>query len=182
MTSSFHPHSVFKFCPKCGGTNFTSHNFKAQKCSDCNFVFYTNAAAAVAAIILNEKDEVLLTVRAFDPGKGMLDLPGGFVDPGESVETALHREILEELHLEITETEYFGSFPNEYVYGGILYYTIDLVYICKIKDLQQIQVADDVVGYEFHSVNSAIIEKVGLHSIKKILEAYSEKFVKTSLI
>lgn len=178
MNSAFHPHSVCKFCPKCGSNAYKIHNFKAQKCDDCGFVFYTNAAAAVAAIITNDSNEILLTVRAFDPGKGMLDLPGGFVDPGESIETALRREIFEELHLEIIEPEYFGSFPNEYVYSGILYYTIDLVYICKVRDLNQIQVADDVVGFEFHAVNSAVIENVGLTSIKKILEAFSSKFVK----
>lgn len=181
MNKAFHPHVVCKYCPKCGSNKFKAHNFKAQKCDDCGFIFYTNAAAAVAAIITNEKGEILLTIRAFDPGKGMLDLPGGFVDPGESVETALQREIFEELGLQITSTKYFGSFPNEYVYCGILYYTIDLVYICNVHDLSKIQVDDDVVGYEFHAVNDEVIQNVGLGSIKKILEEYKRSSSSKSL-
>ena len=170
MNSEFHPHKVFKFCPKCGGTNFITHNLKAQKCQDCEFIFYTNAAAAVAAIIINEQGEVLLTTRAFDPSKGMLDLPGGFVDPGETIENALTREIKEELNLDIIASTYFGSFPNEYVYAGILYYTIDLVYLCKVSNLNQIKVDDDVTDYSFHAITSDTIQKIGLDSIKKILK------------
>lgn len=50
-------------------------------------------AAAVAGLIFNEKGQLLLTIRAKDPGKGLLDLPGGFVDMGENADQALRREI-----------------------------------------------------------------------------------------
>lgn len=176
MLSQFHPQRVCKYCPRCGSAQYNPHSSKSQKCDECGFVFYTNAAGAVAAIITNTQGEILLTTRAFEPGKGLLDLPGGFIDPGESVEQALHREISEELNIQIVSAQYFGSFPNEYVYGGILYYTIDLVYECTIADMSTIQAADDVSGFGFYKPSVEIIEQIGLHSIKKIIAAYCEKY------
>ncbi len=173
MLADFHPHAICKYCPKCGSKGFKPHSPKSQKCDVCGFVFFTNAAAAVAAIITNTQGEILLTTRAFDPGKGLLDLPGGFVDPGESIEQALHREIYEELNLHISSSTYIGSFPNEYVYGGILYYTIDLVFECDINDISTIRVADDVSAYGFYKPTQELIEQVGLPSIKKILAHYT---------
>jgi len=54
----------------------------------------------VAAVILKE-DRVLLAQRGKMPGKGEWSLPGGLIEIGETVEEALHREIREELSIEI---------------------------------------------------------------------------------
>ena len=172
MNNQYHPHAVFKFCPSCGAQSLEVCNTKAQKCTGCGFVFYTNSATAVAAIITNNVGQILLTKRAFDPGKGMLDLPGGFVDPLESAEQALYREIQEELNLTIVSHSYYKSFPNEYVYGGVLYFTTDLVFICSVQSIETIRVADDVSGYQFSEISDTIIERIGLPSIKKILQDF----------
>ena len=70
--------------------------------------------------------------RANDPGRGKLDLPGGFVDPKESAEAAIKREIKEELKIDIAEPRYLGSYPNIYEYGGVTYHTCDLFFYAKI--------------------------------------------------
>ena len=168
MDQEFSPQKVLKFCPRCGGVHFEPHGSKANKCRDCGFVFFFNAAAAVAVILRNE-GKVLLTKRAFDPGKGTLDLPGGFVDPLESAEHAVDREIEEELNLKITEKKYCGSFPNTYVYGGVLYYTCDLVFECSVASFEHITATDDVSGFEFHHITEEVIALVGAESIKNIL-------------
>ncbi len=51
------------------------------------------------ALILNEKNQLLVTRRKQDPFKGTLDLPGGFAEPGEGIEQSLIREIKEELEI-----------------------------------------------------------------------------------
>ena len=168
MDQEFSPQKVLKFCPRCGGVHFEPYGEKANKCRDCGFVFYFNAATAVAVILRNE-GKVLLTKRAFDPGKGTLDLPGGFVDPLESAEHAVDREIEEELNLKITEKKYCGSFPNTYVYGGVLYYTCDLVFECSVASFEHITATDDVSGFEFHHITEEVIALVGAESIKNIL-------------
>ena len=168
MDQEFSPQKVLKFCPRCGGVHFEPYGEKANKCRDCGFVFFFNAAAAVAVILRNE-GKVLLTKRAFHPGKGTLDLPGGFVDPLESAEHAVDREIEEELNLKITEKKYCGSFPNTYVYGGVLYYTCDLVFECSVASFEHITATDDVSGFEFHHITEEVIALVGAESIKNIL-------------
>ena len=168
MDQEFSPQKVLKFCPRCGGVHFEPYGEKANKCRDCGFVFFFNAAAAVAVILRNE-GKVLLTKRAFDPGKGTLDLPGGFVDPLESAEHAVDREIEEELNLKITEKKYCGSFPNTYVYGGVLYYTCDLVFECSVASFEHITASDGVSAYEFHQIIEDVIARVSAESIKNIL-------------
>ncbi len=174
MQSECHPHTIFKFCPKCGKATLYKLNEKAQACNNCDFLLYTNAAAAVAAIIENEKGEIMLTTRAVEPAIGMLDLPGGFADHNESIESALKRELKEELNIELSGYHYFTSFPNQYLYKNLLYYTLDMIFICKVKSFEDIFAADDISAFAFFKLNDEIINKIGLESIKKVLAAYVE--------
>ena len=79
MKQSVHPLHQFVYCPICGQPTFVEHNGKSKMCTHCGFVYYFNPSAAVACFIKNEAGELLLVRRAKEPGKGSLDLPGGFV-------------------------------------------------------------------------------------------------------
>lgn len=96
----------FRYCPKCGSSHFVEASEKSRKCENCGFEFYLNPAAAVAAFILNSKNELLVERRKLEPAKGMLDLPGGFCDMGETVEQAMKREIKEETALDVVDMKY----------------------------------------------------------------------------
>ena len=137
------------FCPKCGGQTLLSISHKECRC-DCGFHFFQNVAAAVMVAICWQ-DEVLVAVRARNPGKGLLDLPGGFVDPGESLEVALRRELQEELGLDITgqPCRYLGSFANTYPYDGITYHTCDTFFAITLTEKPVIQPADDVAACQW---------------------------------
>jgi len=130
-------------------------------------------SASVAAIIRNEKNEILFTIRKHDPAAGMLDLPGGFVDLGETAEDAVKREIFEELNLEINKTEFVGTFTNKYLYARIEYQTLDLVYNCSVESFEELKVADDVSGYVFLDAAKVRHEEIGLESIRKIVDYIS---------
>lgn len=58
---------------------------------------------AVSAVIVDEDGRVLLIRRGHEPARGLWSIPGGSVEPGESLESALEREILEEtgLHVDV---------------------------------------------------------------------------------
>lgn len=126
-------------------------------------------SASVAAIIRNDKNEVLFTVRKNDPSAGMLDLPGGFVDLDETAEKAVVREVYEELKLDVKKMEFVGTFTNKYLYGEIVYQTLDLVFNCYVESFLEIQVADDVSGYVFRNPGTVKPEEIGLDSIKEIV-------------
>lgn len=103
-------------------------------CRNCSFVYYHNVAAAAGGI-LEYGNKLVLIKRAKEPGKGRLDLPGGFVDPKESAEEALRREIKEELKIEVGKLKYLGSYPNVYKYEGVVYHTCDLFFYSNIDTL-----------------------------------------------
>ena len=165
-----HPLKSFEYCPRCGSKHFNINGERSRHCTNCNLTYYANASASTAAIITNSKGEVLLATRAFDPAKGKLDLPGGFVDMNETAEEAIIREIKEELNLDVQNPQYLFSLPNEYNFSGITVHTLDLFFKVKIDDNTIITSADDVASAQFYDLNNVNIEDIGLNSIKKAIE------------
>lgn len=175
MQGNYSPNAVFKFCPKCGSSGFLSDSEKSFTCTKCGFRYFINMGGAVAAIIRNDKNEILFTIRKHEPAAGKLDLPGGFVDLGETAENAVIREVFEELNLHITEMNFVGTFTNKYVYGGLEYQTLDLVFDCSVNSFATIKAADDVSGYVFRNPSSVNPDEIGLDSIKNIVRMVSGK-------
>ena len=170
--TQFFPSNVWHYCPWCGEKSFRAGTENFMQCNVCLNKFYINASSAVACIIENPQGEILLTRRAFEPAKGMLDLPGGFVNIGETAEDAVRREIREELNLEIASIQYVGSFPNRYLYGEMVYFTLDLGFKCLITDFTNLQVADDVDGYLFLPPHRINLQEIGFLSIRNILQMH----------
>ena len=160
---------VFNFCPFCGSRNFLWDGKKAHICSDCSRKLYINEAGATIALIRNDKNELLFTTRKFNPAVGMLDLPGGFIDLGETAEACVKREIKEELNLEVTDIAFFGTFPNQYEYGGLTYFTIDIVFECRVKSFATLRADDDVASIHFINPNKVNINDIGLQSVKNVV-------------
>ena len=177
MRIDTHPIHVIRYCPKCGNQAFTSHdNGRSFNCEGCRFNFYLNNSAAVACLIFNDEGKLLLTRRAVEPAKGMLDLPGGFVEPMESAESAVIREITEELGVTVTETAYLGSFPNEYIFSGFSVFTVDLAFVCKVDDLSVIVPADDVASVEYWFPSAVKKDELCSESMAQIIDLYIRKF------
>lgn len=169
---SYENRNVFLYCPLCSAKALKAHKKNAFYCPDCGLVFYLNVAAAVVGLICDPQGRLLVTVRGQKPKEGMLDLPGGFVDPGESAEEALRREIREELGLEVESMEYFGSAPNKYLYKGVHYATEDLAFVCTVKDLSAVQPADDVKEVLFLKPEQIEPDKFAFVSVRGFLARY----------
>jgi len=164
-------HTGFRFCPRCGGKSIESHLDKAMLCSGCGFLYFHNTASAVA-VILESGDGVLLSRRNADPGRGMLDLPGGFVDYGESCESALRREIREETGMELGALTYFGSFPNAYRYGDVMYFTTDVVYIAAMPAGFPVKVNAEIQEMVLVRPESVDFNALAFEVTKGVLKAY----------
>lgn len=170
-----HPLAQFQYCPECGSKHFDIHNEKSKQCAACGFVYYFNPSAATVALILNEKNELLVCRRAKEPAKGTLDLPGGFIDMGETGEEGVAREVAEETGLTVCETSYLFTLPNIYVYSGFPVHTLDLFFLCKVEDTSHFEAMDDVADAFFLPLERIHPEDFGLGSIRKGLE----RFLKT---
>jgi NAD+ diphosphatase len=168
-----HPGNVLKYCPRCGSQQFITLNHgRSFTCEECNFNYYFNNSAAVACLIFNKDGHLMLARRAIEPNFGMLDLPGGFVEPNETAEEAVTREIREELQVPITEMSYLVSFPNEYIYSGLTVFTLDLAFICKIKNYDNIVPGDDISAVEFVDPLKIEMNTLCSDSMRKIISYY----------
>jgi len=99
------------------------------ECAQCDFVDYQNPRPCVTILIVDER-RVLLARRGVEPAKGMWDIPGGFIESGESAEQAVVREALEETALHVQVREYLGSLPDVYGHRGIP--TLNLCFLVEI--------------------------------------------------
>lgn len=167
-----HPTNYYKYCPHCGSEKFVAISDKEFRCSNCGYDFFTNSAAAVAAIIIDDKNRIMLTCRACEPWKGQLDLPGGFVDPDESLEDALRREIREELNAEILSYKYLCSAANRYLYSGCSIATTDVAFVCKLKEYSNLEANDDINGFEWFAPHEIDLSKIAAPSIRQLVEYY----------
>jgi len=126
---------IFSHCPACGRAGILSRARRSWHCPLCGFEYFHNVATAVG-LFIEGPEGLLFLRRAREPGLGLLGLPGGFVDPGESAESALRRECGEELGWEPASLEFLCTFPNRYDYAGVPYSTCDLYFTTTLDPLE----------------------------------------------
>jgi NADH pyrophosphatase NudC (nudix superfamily) len=167
-----HPLKVVKFCPKCGSAEFKAFGERSQLCETCGFHLYHNSSAAVAALVNNGSGKIMLVTRGVEPNYGKLDLPGGFVDPEESAENAVKRELFEELGLKIKSMKYLGSAPNEYIFSAFSVFTLDLAFEVIPESVENLKPMDDILDYKFYAEAEINYDDIPAPSIKKFVKDF----------
>ena len=138
----------WEFCPRCGERQMRHRGDAALECTACTYLYYHSSVAAVVGIIEHE-DKIIITRRANDPGRGLLAIPGGFVEHGESLEQTLIREMREELNLEVTDPVYLASFASQYLFRDVHYHTAVAYFVIAGSDITNLRAADDIDHFEF---------------------------------
>lgn len=146
------------------------NNAKSKRCGACGFIYYFNPSAACVALIVNDKGELLVARRSHEPAKGTYDLPGGFTDPGETMEECVGREVAEETGLTVCASRYLFSLPNIYPYSGFEVHTMDCFFLCNVQSTDSLTPADDVATLEWIAWENLHPEKFGLLSVCKGVE------------
>ncbi len=156
------------YCPKCGAQRFVPQGRKKLQCQQCEFQFFRNAACAVAVAIICD-EEILVVTRAREPAKGQLDLPGGFVDPGENLEQAVIRELKEELDIEVSDMRYLMSGVNVYPYGGVIYDTTDVFFEVTYQNKPTVKALDDVAAVNWLPMQTLTLAQFAFASQREML-------------
>ena len=170
-----HPLDKFKYCPICGSSHFEEQDEKSKRCNECGFEYYMNPSSANVALILNNKEELLVVRREKEPAKGTLDLPGGFADSGETSEQGVIREVKEETGLNVKKVRYLFSIPNKYRYSDFDIPTLDMFYLCQVDDFTSLKAMDDASEVKWIAIKDIHPKQFGLKSIQQGLIQFIKK-------
>ena len=107
------------FCGRCGTPTQISATERAKICPACGYTAYPRLSPAVITLV--ERDDEVLLARGPNTPPGRYALIAGFVEPGESLEETVQREIREEVGIDVDRIHYFGSqpwpFPHQVMLG-----------------------------------------------------------------
>lgn len=171
MTTTVSP-SPFTFCPGCGQRS-ACVSAREFRCEHCQFRYFHNVAGAVGALVVYA-GELLATWRNREPAKGTFDIPGGFVEPGESAEQALARELAEELGWqELPGTpRYLCSLPNQYPFAGVVYATIDNFYVIHCAERPRSAPSEEIGAVVWIPRREIALVEFGFQSVRSVLTRF----------
>ncbi|HUW69183.1 MAG TPA: NAD(+) diphosphatase [bacterium] len=108
-----------RYCGRCGAPNGDKPDELARWCPACGAISYPRISPAVLAVVRRD-DKILLARNAMNK-TGMWSILAGFVEPGETLEACVRREVLEEVSVEVDVHGYLGSqpwpFPDQLMIG-----------------------------------------------------------------
>ncbi len=104
-----HWHNEHQFCGKCGTPMEEEGEEMVKRCPQCEFLSYPRLTPAVIMSVIRD-DKILLGRSASFP-KGVYSPLAGFVEPGETLEEAVRREVMEETNIDICNIKYVASQP-----------------------------------------------------------------------
>jgi len=112
-------HNSHQFCGRCASAMGDHTQDRAKVCPECGLVNYPRLSPSII-VLVTRGDEMLLARNANWP-TGMYSTLAGFVEPGESIEQTVHREVEEEVGVRVRNLRYLGSqswpFPNSLMLG-----------------------------------------------------------------
>lgn len=103
-------HATHRFCPRCGAPSVIAVAGWERHCTADGAAQYPRTDPAVIMAIVDDDDRLLLGHGVAWPAT-QFSVPAGFVEPGESLEAAVRREVAEEAAIEVGEVSYQGSQP-----------------------------------------------------------------------
>jgi len=110
---------MIQFCSHCASSLEKLPETTEKKCPQCEKSFFPKLSPAVL-VCIQRGDEILLARGPQHPPE-MYTILAGFIDLGESAEETVHREVREEVGLEVANLKYFGSqswpFPDSFMIG-----------------------------------------------------------------
>ena len=114
-----------QYCGRCGNETEYISGERGKKCPVCGHMSYPRLSPATITAVVRDK-QILLSQYAAFRGRGMHTIIAGFVEPGETLEECIHREVFEEVGVRVKNIRYLKSqpwpFPNSLMMGFIAEY------------------------------------------------------------
>jgi NAD+ diphosphatase len=112
-----------RFCGACGAATQHVDGERCVKCLGCSHIAYPRISPAMM-VLIRRGDSILLARHSASP-TGFFTALAGFLEAGESVEDAIHREVHEEVGLKVRDLRYFGSQPWPFPHSLMIAYTAE---------------------------------------------------------
>jgi NAD+ diphosphatase len=110
-----------QFCGRCGTPTEQVPGERARRCPACSLLSYPRISPAVITLIEREDRILLARGHGFPPGR--FGIIAGFVEPGETFEETVEREVTEEVGIELSDVTYFASQPWPFPHGIMVGFT-----------------------------------------------------------
>ncbi len=129
-----------QYCGRCGGRNVPHPADRAMVCEECGIHAYPRLSPSIIVLIHRGREVLLARNHRFPAG--MFSTLAGFVEPGESIEDTLVREVKEEVGVDVHKLEYLGSqpwpFPNSLMLGFLAEYQAGDI-VCQEEEIADAQ-------------------------------------------
>jgi len=96
-----------RYCGVCGTPTEEKPDERAKRCPACGYVAYPRVSPAMMVLVTRDRELLLARARRFPTA--MYSALAGFVEPGESIEDCIRREVREEVGVEVARLAYFSS-------------------------------------------------------------------------
>ena len=112
-----------RFCGVCGSPTALKPGERALECTACGHLAYPRISPAVIVAVVRGRQLLLARARRFPTG--MYSVLAGFVEPGETLEQCVAREVREETGVEVKNLRYFASQPWPFPHSLMLAFTAE---------------------------------------------------------
>lgn len=159
-----------RYCGTCGTKTVPSPKEHAMLCPACGSVSFPRLAPAVITAILKGRQVLLARAKHFT--NNMYGLVAGFVEPGETLEDCVQREIREEVGISVSNIRYFGSqqwpFPHSLMIGFLADY-----------ESGEIQVdGEEIVDAQWFDPDKLPVIPSPVSIARKILDWYVDEYTR----
>ena len=110
-----------RFCGACACPTVAMAGERCVRCPQCGHQAYPRISPAMMVLI--QRGDSILLARHLNSPTGFFTALAGFVEAGESLEEAIHREVLEEVGLRVRDITYFGSQPWPFPHSLMVAFT-----------------------------------------------------------
>jgi NAD+ diphosphatase len=114
-----------QFCGRCGAPTRDKAGERGKECTACGHIVYPRVSPAMMVLVTRGRE--LLLARANRFPAAMYSALAGFVEPGESIEDCIHREVREEVGVEVDRLRYFASQSWPFPHSLMIAFTAEYV-------------------------------------------------------